>query len=114
MKPHLTKAFKISHFEVHLQKEALQAIRMKSPPTRNILENILMVFRSKYVKPESQVTAKHEWHKLTFDPNTRSISEFLGELEDCTRKAFGDNTQHMIDNLFYAKIPPHLKQFSIR
>ena len=70
---------------------------------------MLIVFRRKYVKPESQATAKHKWHKLTSDPNTKSLPDFLEELNECAEKAFGDNAQHMIDSLFYAKLPPHLK-----
>ena len=71
---------------------------------------MLIVFRRKYVKPESQATAKHKWHKLTFDPNTKSLPDFLGELNKCAERAFGDNTEHMIDSLLYAKLPPHLKR----
>ena len=71
---------------------------------------MLIVFRRKYVKPESKATAKHKWHKLTIDPNTKSLSDFLEELNECAERAFGDNAQHMIDSLLYAKLPPHLKR----
>ena len=68
------------------------------------------MFRRKYVKPESQATAKHKWHKLTFDPNTKLLPDFLEELNECAERAFGDNAQHRIDSLLYAKLPPHLKR----
>ena len=68
------------------------------------------MFRRKYVKPETQATAKHKWHKLTFDPNTKPLSDFLEELNECAERAFSDNAQHMIDSLLYAKLPPHLKR----
>ena len=71
---------------------------------------MLIVFHRQYVKPESQATAKHKWHKLTFDPNTKSLPDFLEELKECTERAFGDNAQHMIDCLLYAKLPTHLKR----
>ena len=71
---------------------------------------MLIVFRRNYVKPESQATAKHKWHKLTFDPNTKSLHDFLGELNECAERAFGDNAQHMIDSLLYVNLPPHLKR----
>ena len=71
---------------------------------------MLFVFRRKYVKPESQATAKREWHKLTFDQNTKSLSDFLEKLNEFAERAFGDNAQHMIDGLLYAKFPPHLKR----
>ena len=68
------------------------------------------MFRRKYVKPESQTTAKHNRHKLTFDPNTKSLPDFLEELNECAERVFGDNAKHMIDSLLYAKLPPHLKR----
>ena len=71
---------------------------------------MLNVFRQKNVEPESQATAKHKWHKLTFDPSTKSLSDFLEGLSECAERAFGDNAQYMIDSLLYAKLPPHLKQ----
>ena len=71
---------------------------------------MLIVFRRKYVKPESQATAKHKWYKLTFDPNTNSLSEFLEELKECAERAIGDNAHYIIDSLLYAKLPPHLKR----
>ena len=71
---------------------------------------MLFVFRRKYVKPESQATAKHKWHKLTFDPNTKSLPDFVEKLNECAERSFGDNSQHMIDSLLYAKLPPHLKR----
>ena len=110
MQPEMTEAMKVIHFHAHLRKEALQTFRNISAPNKKTHDDVLIVFRRKYVKPESQATAKHKWHKLTFDPNTKSFPDFLEELNECTERAFGDNAQHMIDNLLYAKLPPHLKR----
>ena len=110
MQPEMTEAMKINHFHAHLRKEALQTFRNISTKNKKTLDDVLIVFRRKYVKPESQVTAKHKWHKLTFDPNTKSLPDFVEELNECAEKAFGDNAQHMIDNLPYAKLPPNLKR----
>ena len=71
---------------------------------------MLIVFRRKYVEPESQPTAEHKWQKLTFDPKTKSLPDFSEELNECAETAFGDNAQHMIDSLLCAKPPPHLKR----
>ena len=68
------------------------------------------MFRRKYVKPESQATAEHKWHKLTFEANTKSLPDFLEKLNECAERTFRDNAQHMIDSLLYAKMPLHLKQ----
>ena len=110
MQPEMTEAMKINHFHAHLRKEALQTFGNISAVNKKTLDDVLIVFRRKYVKPESQATAKHKWHKLTFDPNTKSLPDFLEELNECAEKAFGDNAQHMIDSLLYAKLPPHLKR----
>ena len=108
--PEMTEAMKINHFHAHLRKEALQTFRNISAIKKKTVNDVLIVFRRKYVKPESQATTKHKWHKLTFDPNTKSLPDFLEELNECAERAFGDNAQHMIDNLLYAKLPPHLKR----
>ena len=110
MQPEMTKAMKINHFHAHLRKEALQTFRNISAINKKTLDDVLIVFRRKHVKPEPQDTAKHKWHKLTFDPNTKSLPDFLEELNECAERAFGDNSQHMIDSLLYAKLPPHLKR----
>ena len=110
MQPEITEAIKIKHFHAHLRKEALQTFRNISAVNRKTLDDVLIVFRRKYVKPESQATAKHKRHKLTFDPNTKSLPDFLEELNESAERAFGENAQHMIDSLLYAKLPPHLKR----
>ena len=110
MQPEMTEAIKVSHFHSHLREEALQTFRKITASNKRTLVDVLIVFRRKYVKPESQATAKHKWHKLTFDPNTKSLPDFLEELNECAERAFGDNAQHMIDNLLYAKLPPQLKR----
>ena len=77
----MTEAMKINHFHANLRKEALRTVRNKSASNKKTPDDVLIVFRRKYVKPESQATAKHKWHKLTFDPNTKSLADFLEELD---------------------------------
>ena len=110
VQPEMTEAMKINHFHANLRKEALQTFRNISESNKKTLDDVLIVFRRKYVKPESQATAKHKWHKITYDPNTKSLSDVLEELNECAERALGDNAQHMIDSLLYAKLPPPLKQ----
>ena len=107
MQLEMTEGIKINHFDAHLRKEALQTFRNINAFNKKTLDHVLIVFRRKFVKPESQDTAKHKWHKLTFDPSTKSLSDLLEELNECTERAFGDNAQHMIDSLIYAK-PGHV------
>ena len=76
MQPEMTEALKINHYHAHLQKEALQTFRNNSAINKKTLDDVLIVFRRKYVKPESQATTKHKWHKLTLDPNTKSLPDF--------------------------------------
>ena len=101
---------KINHFYSLLPKNPLQTFRKISSANRQTLDHILAVFRKKYVKPESQATAKHKWHKLVFDPNTMKLSDSLEELNQGAEKALGEHAQTMIDNLLYAKLPPKLKR----
>ena len=74
---------------------------------------ILVIFRRKYVNPESQATAKHKRHRLTFDPSTMKLPDFLEEVNQGAKKAFGENAKSKIDSLLYAKLPPKLKSRSV-
>ena len=110
MQPDMTEAMKINHFHSLLRKNALQTFRNINTANRQTLEVILAVFRRKYVKPESQATAKHKWHRLVFDLNTMKLPDFLEESNQGAEKAFGENAQATIDSLLYAKLPPKLKR----
>ena len=110
MQPAMTEQMKINHFHSLLRKGALQTFRNINSINRQTLEDVLVIFRRKYVKPESQATAKHKWHRLIFDPNTMKLPDFLEELNQGAEKAFGENAQSMIDSLLYAKLPPKLKR----
>ena len=110
MQPAMTEQMKINHFHSLLRKGALQTFRNINSINRQTLEDVLVIFRRKYVKPESQATAKHKWHRLTFDPNTMKLPDFLEELNQGAEKAFGDNAKSMIDSLLYAKLPPKMKR----
>ena len=80
MQPAMTEQMKINHFHSLLRKGALQTFRNINSLNRQTLEDVLVIFRRKYVKPESQATAKHKWHRLTFDPNTMKLPVCLEEL----------------------------------
>ena len=41
---------------------------------------------------------------------TQKLPDFLGDLQESAEKAFRDNAHQMIENLLYAKVPPHLKK----
>ena len=110
MQPAMTEQMKINHFHSLLRKGALQTFRNINSINRQTLEDVLVIFRRKYVKPESQATAKHKWHRLTFEPNTMKLPDFLEELNQGAEKAFGENAKSMIDSLLYAKLPPKLKR----
>ena len=110
MQPTMTEQMKINHFHSLLRKGALQTFRNINSINRQTLEDVLVIFRRKYVKPESQATAKHKWHRLTFDPSTMKLPDFLEELNQGAVKAFGENAKSMIDSLLYAKLPPKLKR----
>ena len=109
MQPEMTEQMKINHFHSLLRKNCLQTFRNINSTNRQTLEDVLVIFRRKYVKPESQATAKHKWHRLIFDPNTMKLPDFLEKLNQGAEKAFGDHAQKMIDSLLYAKLPPKLK-----
>ena len=110
MQPNLTEDMKINHFHAHLRGLALKTFKNIQRTSATTLEDILKVFRRKYVKPESSASAKHRFNRLFFDPENQKFPDFLEELEESAEKAFGVNAHQMIENLLYAKMPPHLKK----
>ena len=106
----MSEQMKINHFYSPLTKGAFQTFRIINMVNRQTLEDVLVFFGRKYFKPESQATAKHEWHRLVFDPNTMKLPDFLEALNQGAEKAFADNAQNMIDSLVYSKLPPKRKR----
>ena len=106
MQPNLTEEMKINHFHAHLRGLALKTFKNIQRTPSTTLEDILKVFRRKYVKPESSASAKHRFNRLFFDPENQNLPDFLEELQESAEKAFGDNAHQMIENLLYAKMPP--------
>ena len=62
------------------------------------------------MKPESSASAKHRFNRLFFDPENRKLPDFLEKFQGSAEKVFGDNAHQMIENLFYAKMPPQPKK----
>ena len=72
MQPALTEEMKINHFHAHLRGLALKTFKIIQRTPTTTLEDILVVFRRKYVKPESSASAKHRFHRLIFDPERQT------------------------------------------
>ena len=96
MLPEMIEAMKINHFHSHFRIDAVQTFKIINTSNKRTLEDVLILFRQKYVRPQSQATAKHKWRKLTFDPNRKSLSDFLEELNKYDERAFGALAQQMM------------------
>ena len=105
----LTEDDRINYFHSLMRGDVLQTFKNINGPTREILEEILAVFRSKYVKPQSMATAKHNFQKLVFNPANQKLVDFLDELQKLAEDAFSIAAHAIIEQFIYAKMPPHLK-----
>ena len=106
----LTEEDRINYFHSFMKGDALQTFKNIKGPTRKNLGEILAVFRRNYVKPQSMVTAKHKIQKLVFNPANHKLVDFLDELQKLAKAAFGIAAHAIIEQLIYAKMPPHLKK----
>ena len=106
----LTEEDKIYYFHSLMRGDALQTFKNITSPNGENLGEIVTVFRRKYVKPQSMVTAKHKFQQLVFNPANQKLTEFLDELQKLAKDAFGVAAQAIIDQFIYAKMPPHLKK----
>ena len=73
MQPNLTEEMKINHFHAHLRGLALKTFKNIQRTPNTTLEDILKVFRRKYVKPEPSASAKHRFHTF-FRPRKPKIT----------------------------------------
>ena len=105
MQPALTEEMIVNLFHAHLRGLALKTFKNIQRTPTYTLEDILVVFRRKYVKPESSASAKHRFHRLVFDTERQKLPDILSQ-----ESAFGDVASQMIENLIYAKRPAHLKR----
>ena len=106
----LTEDDRINYFHSRMRGEALQTFKNINGPTLEKLEEILAVFRRKYVKPQSMATAKHKFQNLVFNPANQTLVDFLDELQKLAKDAFGIAAHAIIEQFIYAKKPPHLKK----
>ena len=106
----LTEGDKVNYFHSLMRGDALQTFKNISSRNRENLTEILTVFRTKYVKPQSRATAKHKFQQIFFNPVNQKLIDFLEELQKLAKDAFGVAAQAIIDQFIYAKMPPHLKK----
>ena len=106
----LTEQDKINYFNSLMRGDALQTFKNITRPNRENLGEILTVFRRKYVKHQSMVTAKHKFQQLVFNPANQKLIDFLDEIQKLAKDAFGVAAQAFIKQFIYAKMPPHLKK----
>ena len=93
-----------------MRVDALQTFKNINSSTRENLEEIVAVFRKKYVKPQSMATAEHQFQKLVFNPANQNLVNFLDELQKLDKDAFGIVAHAIIEQFIYAKMPPDLKK----
>ena len=84
----MNEHMKINHFLYLLRKGPLQKFRNINNINCQTLEDVLVKFGQKYLKPESPATAKHKWHRLIFGPNFMKLPDFLEELNQGAENAF--------------------------
>ena len=106
----LTEEDRIKNLHSLMRGDALQTFKNINGPTRENLQEILPVFRRKYVKSQSMATAKHKFQKLVFNPANQKLVDFLDELQKLAKKAFGIAAHAIIEQFIYAKMPPHPKK----
>ena len=106
----LTEEDKINYFHSLMCGDALQTFKNVTSPNRENLGEILTVFRGKNVTPQSMATVKHKIQRLVFNPANQNLIDFLDELQKIAKDAFGAAAQAIIEQFFYAKMPPHLKK----
>ena len=106
----LTKEHRINYLHSLMRGDALQTFKNINGPTRENMGEVLAVFRRKYVKHQSMVTAKHKFQKLVFNPANHKLVDFLYEPQKLAKDSFGIAAHAITEQFIYAKMPPQLKK----
>ena len=85
----LTEGDKKNYFHSLMRGDELQTFKNISSPNRDNLTELLIVFRRKYVKPQSMATAKHKFQQLVLKPVNQNLIDFSDELQKLAKDAFG-------------------------
>ena len=72
----LTQEDKKNYFHSLMRGDALQTFKNITTLSRENLGEILIVFRRKYVKPQSMATASHKFQRLFFNPANQKLIDF--------------------------------------
>ena len=89
MQPNLTEDMKINHFHAHLRGLALKTFKNIQRTPNTTLEDIVKVFKRKYVKPESSASAKHRFNRLSFDPENQTLRFSRRTSGECRKSIWG-------------------------
>ena len=104
----LTEDDRKYYFHSLMRRDALQTLKNINGPIRENLKEILAIFQRKFVKTQSMATAKQKFQKLVFNPANQKLVDFLDRLQKLAKDAFGKAAHAIIQQLIYAKMPPHL------
>ena len=106
----LTEEDKINYFHSLLRGNALQTLKNITRPNRGKLGEILSAFCRKYVKPKSMATSKHDFPRPVVSPANQKVIDFLDELQELAKTAFGVAAQTIIKQFINTKMPASLKK----
>ena len=70
---------------------------------------MLAGFHRKNLKPQSMTTIIYKFQKLVFNPANQNL-DYLDELQMLAKDAIGIAAHASIEQLVYARMPPHMKK----
>ena len=106
----LTEEVRIHYLDSVMLGDDLQTFKNMSSPSKKSLAEVLTVFRKKYIKPQSMVTAKHKLQRLVFNPANQKLICFLDQLRKTAKNAFEVAVQAIVEVFMFRKTPQHLKK----
>ena len=109
----LTEEDKIYYLHSIRRGDALPTFKNIGSPNRENLTEILTVFRRKYVKPQSMVTAKHKFQQLVFNPANQKLIDFFGRTPEIGKRCFRSccPSSHWAIHIFqYASTPEEINK----
>ena len=101
----VTEEQKLRFFQSLLREDAIEFFQSIRITTETTLTDVLQAFRREFAKEDQQEVARFKFNKLTYDPKTEQLPDFLKNLKKIGKQAFGERSQELVEAMLFGKLP---------
>ena len=105
----ITDENKLHFFQSLLRDEAIEYWQSIQITPLTTLKDVLDLFRKEFAKKDLKEVARYKWDQARYDPTTGTFSDFLKNLKNTAKQAFGDEADKIIKMFLFGKPPVEIQ-----